>query len=216
MSFIVAPSILSCDFSELKKEVQLVEAAGADWIHIDVMDGQFVPSITIGPAVVKSLRPATKLPFDVHLMIENPEKHIEQFAKAGADYITIHIEATKNPAEAIKLIKSFNVKAGLTLKPKTDVKTLFPFLKDLDLVLVMTVEPGKGGQHFMQDQVLKIKELRREIDRQNIKAPILEVDGGVNLESVKHLSEVDALVAGSYIFKAQDYKKAISDLKALK
>jgi len=210
MSFLVAPSILSADFSRLGEEVRDVERAGADWIHVDVMDGHFVPNLTIGAPVVKSLRPITRLPLDVHLMIEHPEKYIEDFARAGADYITFHIEATTHPRELIAHIHKLGCKAGLTLKPGTSLEEVLPFVERVQLLLVMTVEPGFGGQSFMHDQVKKIQRLRQEIESTSSSA-LIEVDGGINEQMAGHCRDADVLVAGSYIFK-NDYKKAISQL----
>jgi ribulose-phosphate 3-epimerase len=190
-----------------------VEKAGADWIHVDVMDGHFVPNLTIGAPVVKSLRPVTALPLDVHLMIENPERYIGDFAKAGADYLTIHVEASRDVAGTLKEIRKLGVKPGITLRPRTQVEEVFPYLKMVDLVLVMTVEPGFGGQSFMPEQVVKISALRKELERQNSHA-LIEVDGGVTDQTALSLREADVLVAGSYIFK-NDHRKAIQTLKDL-
>ncbi|MGN0030367.1 MAG: ribulose-phosphate 3-epimerase [Candidatus Gastranaerophilaceae bacterium] len=211
---IVSPSILSADFANLEKEICKVEQAGADWIHVDVMDGHFVPNITIGIPVVKSLRKVTQLPLDVHLMIENPEKYIKDFANAGADIITFHYEAVdiKNVKSVIDLIKSFGVKAGMSIKPKTHPDKALPFLKDLDLLLVMTVEPGFGGQKFMEDCAEKIKFLKPS-SPENL---IIQVDGGINDKTAKICTEYGAnsLVAGNYIYKSEDIKKAIELLRA--
>jgi ribulose-phosphate 3-epimerase len=154
---LIAPSILSADFSKLGQEIRDVEKAGADWIHIDVMDGAFVPNITIGPVVVKSIRPVTKLPLDVHLMVKNPEKYIESFAKAGSDIITFHAEVDEDPKEIIRLIRYFKKKVGVSIRPKTETGKIAPMLKMVDMVLVMTVEPGFGGQEFMADCLPKIE-----------------------------------------------------------
>ena len=215
MKTIISPSILSADFANLQRDISLVEEYGADWIHVDVMDGHFVPNITIGVPVVKSLRKITKLPLDVHLMIDNPDKYIEPFANAGADILTFHYEAiTDNGDGCIKLIKKikeFGVKAGISIKPKTAPKVLLPYLNDVDMVLVMTVEPGFGGQSFMKDCAKKI-----EFIKQN--APeglIIQVDGGINEATGKICKDFGAnsLVAGSYIYGAEDIKKAIYSLK---
>lgn len=208
---LVAPSILSADFANLEKEIGAVTKAGADWIHVDVMDGHFVDNITIGVPVVKSVKKVSQIPLDVHLMIENPEKYIEAFVKAGSDYLTIHVEATKDPAAVLKRIRELGAKPGLTLRPRTSLEEILPFLPLIDLVLVMTVEPGFGGQSFMHDQVEKITRLRREIDRNQLQC-LIEVDGGVNGETVAFLKDADVLVAGSYVF-SNDYQKAIQTLK---
>jgi ribulose-phosphate 3-epimerase len=206
---IIAPSILSADFAKLGQEIKDVEKAGADWIHVDVMDGHFVPNITIGPLVVRSIRPVTKLPLDVHLMIKSPEKYIESFAKAGADIITFHSEIEKDPREVIKLIRYYKKKVGISIKPKTDLKTIEGVLSMVDMVLIMTVEPGFGGQDFILDCLPKIEELRKVFKKD------IEVDGGVNEMTARDCSKAgaNALVAGSYIFSAKDYALAINKLR---
>lgn len=214
MKFLVAPSILSADFARLGEEIGKVEKAGADWIHVDVMDGHFVPNLTIGAPVVKSLRPITKLPLDVHLMIDEPERYIGDFAKAGADYLTIHVEATEKVEQTLKDIRALGVKPGITLRPRTKVEEIFPFIKLVDLILVMTVEPGFGGQSFMRDQVAKLKALKTELKKQNAQA-LLEVDGGINNETAREVTDADVLVAGNYVFK-NDYAHAIRTLKDCK
>lgn len=208
---IIAPSILSADFANLEKEIKTLAQGGADWIHVDVMDGHFVPNLTIGAPVVKSLKPISKLPLDVHLMIENPENYIEDFAKAGSDYLTIHVESTQDVQGCLKKIRSLGVKPGITLRPKTPVEKVLPFLSLVDLVLVMTVEPGFGGQSFMHDQVDKINVLRKEIDSKKLNV-LIEVDGGINAETVKLCANADVFVAGSFIFKG-NYQENINKLK---
>lgn len=210
----IAPSILSADFSRLANEVQSVVEAGADWIHVDVMDGHFVPNITIGPPVVKSLKKVTEVPLDVHLMITEPEKFIKDFAEAGSTNITIHIESTKDPLAVLKEIRKLGCRPGITLKPATPVADILPFLGEVDLVLVMTVNPGFSGQAFMTDQVQKIREVRRQLDKIRSKA-LIEVDGGINEETAKLCIAADVFVAGNFIFK-NNYAQAIHALKELK
>lgn len=211
MSKLVAPSILSADFANLEKEIKAVAAAGADWIHVDVMDGNFVPNLTIGIPVVKSLKKVSPLPLDVHLMIDRPERYIEEFIKAGSDYLTIHVESTADPAAVLKRIRELGAKAGITLRPGTAVESVLPYLNLCDLVLVMTVEPGFGGQSFMADQVAKISRLRAEISAKKLSC-LIEVDGGINAETAKACHEADVFVAGSFVF-GQDYRTAVETLK---
>jgi len=221
-NIIVSPSILSADFANLERDIKKVEQAGADWIHVDVMDGHFVPNITIGIPVVKSLRKVTALPLDVHLMISEPMKYVEDFANAGADIITIHYEPIVKGVFArsviehvvkqnIEKIKSLGVKVGLSIKPKTSANVVLPYLNDLDMLLVMTVEPGFGGQKFMDDCSKKIEVIRRNAP-ENL---IIQVDGGINAQSAKICKDYGAncLVAGNYIYKSDDVKKAIESLK---
>lgn len=208
----IAPSILSADFANLGRDIEAVTAAGADWIHVDVMDGHFVPNLTIGAPVVKALKKVTKIPLDVHLMIETPEKYLQDFAKAGADYLTIHVESTLNCGQVLKDIRALGVKPGITLRPGTPLDKIEEFLSLVDLVLVMTVEPGFGGQSFMHDQVQKITQLKNLREKNGFKF-LIEVDGGVNLESRPYLQDADVLVAGNFVF-SQDHKKAIEALKA--
>jgi ribulose-phosphate 3-epimerase len=211
----ISPSILSADFSKLGEEIQSIEKAGADYIHIDVMDGSFVPNITIGNEVVKNLRKNTKIPFDVHLMINNPDNHIKAFADAGSDIITIHQEASIHLDRSIELIKSFGKKAGVSIVPSTHEDVLDYVLEKLDLVLVMTVNPGFGGQKFLYSQLKKIENIRQKIEKSGKKIE-LEVDGGVNAETFKSVisAGADVLVSGSYIFGSENYSDAILKLRS--
>lgn len=210
----IAPSILSADFAKLGEEIINIEKAGADYIHIDVMDGSFVPNITIGNEVVKSLRQKTQLPFDVHLMINNPDNHIKAFAEAGADIITIHAEASIHLDRSLALIKSFNKKVGVSLVPSTHENSLDYILEKLDLILIMTVNPGFGGQKFLTSQLKKIENIRNKIEKSGKKIE-LEVDGGINDHTAKIAVEAgaDVLVSGSYIFGSGNYQQAIQNLK---
>jgi ribulose-phosphate 3-epimerase len=211
----ISPSILSADFSRLGEEIQNIEKAGADYIHLDVMDGSFVPNITIGNEVVKNLRKKTALPFDVHLMINNPDNHIKAFADAGSDIITIHAEASIHLDRSLDLIKSFGKKVGVSIVPSTHEDVLDYVLEKLDLILVMTVNPGFGGQKFLSSQLKKIENLRKKIDKIGKKIE-LEVDGGINEETSKILASAgaDVLVSGSYIFGSGDYAAAIKKLRS--
>ena len=211
-SRLVAPSLLSSDFSRLGEEIRAVEKAGADWIHIDVMDGHFVPDLTLGPPVIKKLRSVTSLPFDVHLMVSHPENLIKPFAQAGADYLTVHIEAVSKPLETLKHIKSLNMKAGVSLRPSTPVEALQPVLTAVDLILVMTVEPGKEGQAFLPEQADKVRWLREAV-QPFPSPPLISVDGGITDQTAKQVIFADVLVSGSYIFHGSDYAQAISRLK---
>jgi len=198
----ISPSILSADFSKLGVEISKLEKAGADLIHVDVMDGHFVPNITIGPEVIKDLKKHTSLPLDVHLMISPVHKYIKNFAEAGADIITIHPEATDNLTETIKEIKKFGKKAGVSLNPKTTIKKVLPVLDLIDLVLIMSVNPGFGGQKFIKETLEKVKLLRKEIDQKKLLVEI-EIDGGINFDNAKMAKKagVDILVSGTTIFK---------------
>lgn len=212
----VAPSVLSADFCNLGEEIRKVEAAGADLIHIDVMDGHFVPNITIGPLVVKACRKATRLPLDVHLMIENPDRYIPDFAKAGADIITIHAEASKNLDEDIELIKQNNVKPGVVVNPGTPAESVFHVLDKVVMVLLMSVNPGFEAQKFMPEVLPKIKKLSSLVVSRKLSVDI-EVDGGINLETAKEVVKAGAnvLVAGSAIFYAKDYQEIIKKLRSI-
>lgn len=210
----IAPSILSANFAKLGEEIKEVEIGGADWIHVDVMDGHFVPNITIGPLIVEAVRPVTKLPLDVHLMIENPDLYIEAFAKAGADYITVHAEACPHLHRTIQLIRSFGVKPGVVLNPATPASVLEYIIEDIDLVLLMTVNPGFGGQSFIHSVVPKIREVRQMITAKGLDV-LIEIDGGVNTETAKLCTDAgaDVLVAGSAVYNKVDRKQAIADIK---
>ena len=198
----ISPSILSADFAKLGEEIDKVTKSGADLIHVDIMDGNFVPNITIGPDVVKAIRKYSDLPFDVHLMIQNPINYVENFASAGADYITIHVEAEGNVEETLKKIRSLGKKAGISLNPGTDVKEILDYLPLVDLILVMSVQPGFGGQSFKPNALEKISFLRKEIDSKKLNI-LISVDGGINRETGKQCVDagVDILAAGSYLFK---------------
>ena len=211
----ISPSILSADFSKLGEEIKNIEKAGADYIHIDVMDGSFVPNLTIGNEVVRSIRKVSDLPYDVHLMINNPDNHIKNFAEAGSDIITIHAEASIHLDRSLDLIKSYGKKAGVSLVPSTHEDTLDYVLEKLDLILVMTVNPGFGGQKFLSSQLKKIENIRKKIERSGRKIE-LEVDGGINEETSKLVvsAGADVLVSGSYIFGSKSYSEAIFKLRS--
>ena len=210
----VSPSILASDFANLQSEVEKVEKAGADYLHIDVMDGAFVPNITLGAPVVKSIRPHSNLVFDVHLMIDEPIRYIDDFAKAGADLITIHLESTDKVEETLKLIREKGCRAGLSIKPKTQPEEILPYINLVDLILVMTVEPGFGGQSFMADMIPHIEEVKRILSTNGSDAEI-EVDGGISPENVRLVLDAGAnvIVAGSAIFRSQDIPATIKALK---
>lgn len=213
----IAPSILSADFSRLGEEVRRLEREGADWVHVDVMDGVFVPNLTIGPAVVSALRPHCRLPFDVHLMIVEPERYIEEFAKAGADIITMHVEATDNVRSSIDKVHGLGKKAGLSLNPETPFEDVLPYLDDIDLLLVMTVHPGFGGQSFIAECVPKIARAREYFDSVGSCAEI-EVDGGINARTARRCVEAGAsvLAAGSSLFKSEDIRLEMEQWRRFK
>ncbi|MGD9209832.1 MAG: ribulose-phosphate 3-epimerase [Desulfobacteraceae bacterium] len=212
----VAPSILSADFSRLGEEVKTVAEAGADWIHVDVMDGHFVPNITFGPLVVKAVKKSTDLPIDVHLMITEPDQYIQSFVTAGADWICVHAEACVHLNRTIQLIKENNIKAGVALNPSTPLSALDWIIEELDYILIMTVNPGFGGQTFISNCLSKIKALRKILLERGI-SPLIQVDGGVNVETIADLHNAgsEVFVAGSAIFNSQDYAKTIHQFKSI-
>jgi len=212
----IAPSILSADFTRLGAEVQAVAEAGADWIHADVMDGHFVPNITFGPMVVEAVRRVTDLPIDVHLMIENPDRYIEEFAAAGADWISVQVETCPHLNRTLHLIRDCGAKAGAVLNPATELHTLDWVLDALDYVLIMSVNPGFGGQAFIPNSVEKIQRLKQTIDERGLPV-LIEVDGGVNAKTISEIAKAgaDVFVAGSAVFGSPDYRQTIEDLKQI-
>jgi ribulose-phosphate 3-epimerase len=211
---LIAPSILSADFSKLGDEIRAVEAAGADWIHVDVMDGHFVPNITMGPIVVEAVKRVTTLPIDVHLMIENPDRYIKDFADAGADWISVQLETCVHLNRTIQMIKECGAKAGVALNPASSLSSLSWSLDVLDFVLIMSVNPGFGGQSFIENSLDKIKALKSMLQERKLEC-LIQVDGGVNLKTIEavSLAGADVFVAGSAIYGRDDYKKAIGEFK---
>lgn len=210
----ISPSVLACDLSKLLDEVKSIEEAGADMVHLDVMDGSFVTNISFGLPVISSLRKNTDMFFDVHLMIDRPERYISRFIDAGADLVTFHYEACEDPRTALETIRNLGKKAGISIKPATPVEEIYPLLDSCDLVLIMTVEPGYGGQAFMPEMLVKIERLRAEIVKRGLDIDI-QVDGGINEETAVMVKRAGAnnLVAGSYVFKADNKKQAINSLR---
>lgn len=207
----IAPSILSADFGRLKEEVQAVEAAGADYLHVDIMDGHFVPNITIGPVVVEAVRKITKVPLDVHLMIENPDRYIPDFAKAGADFLAVHFETCPHLHRTITMIKEYSVKPAVVINPSTPVSFLDQILEEVDMALIMSVNPGFGGQKFIPESVKKIQALKAMISGKRLKVDI-EVDGGITPDNVALVCKAgaDVVVAGSAVFHTKDYRETIA------
>lgn len=210
---IVAPSILSADFGNLERDIKMIDRSEAEWVHIDVMDGVFVPNISFGFPLMKPIRKATAKVLDVHLMIVEPERYVKRFVEAGADYVTFHLEACVDPRAAIAEIKATGAKAGVSIKPATPVEAVFGYLDELDMVLVMSVEPGFGGQSFMPDSLDKVRALRREIDEKGYNC-LIEIDGGISASNAREVFDagVNVIVAGSSVFNAENQEQAITDI----
>lgn len=216
MKHLVAPSVLACDFGKLHQQIELINGSEADWFHVDIMDGNFVPNISFGPAIVSSIKEVATLPLDVHLMIADPDKYIADYVKAGAEVITVHIEACPHLHRSIQYIKSLGVKAGVAVNPHTPVESVFEVLEDLDLVCLMSVNPGFGGQKFIYNTLSKIQRLNTEITGRNLPT-LIEIDGGVGLQNAEKILQygADVLVAGSSVYNAADPIDAVKRLKAL-
>lgn len=212
MTLKIAPSILSSDFLHLEKEIRAIEQAGADMLHLDIMDGHFVPNLTFGPGIVKQIRKITELPLDAHLMITNPADFVDKFIDAGANYLSFHIETDANYVNLFRKIRTRGVKAGIAINPETSLAVLPDVIDEIDYVLIMSVHPGFGGQVFIDDSIEKLRETKRIIGSRHIE---IEIDGGINFETAKPVKEagVNILVAGSFIFKSNDYEKAIAGLR---
>ena len=211
---LIAPSILSANFARLGQEIEAVENAGADWIHVDVMDGHYVPNITMGPLIAKAAKRSTSLPLDVHLMIENPDQYIPDFIKAGADWLCVQVEACTHLNRTIQMIKQAGVKAGAALNPATPLSSIEWVIEELDYILIMSVNPGFGGQAFIENSLDKVRELCNNLQKRNL-SPLIQIDGGVNSKTIKNISDagVNVFVAGSAIYKSSDYQKTISNFK---
>ncbi len=216
MTHLIAPSVLSCDFANLQADVEMINASNADWFHVDVMDGVFVPNISFGFPVIKAIKKHAKKPLDVHLMIVNPDQYVEEFAKSGADVLTVHYEACPHLHRTIQLIHSFGMRAGVALNPHTNVNVLENVIQDIDLVLIMSVNPGFGGQKFIDNAINKVKEVKELIISKKSNA-LIEVDGGVNLETGEKLIDAgaDVLVAGSFVFNSENPSETITNLKEM-
>ena len=216
MPHLIAPSVLSCDFANIQRDVEMINNSQADWFHVDVMDGVFVPNISFGFSVIEAINKHAKKPLDVHLMIQNPDQYISEFKKAGADVLTVHYEACTHLHRTIQSIKEAGMKAGVALNPHTSVHVLEDVIEDLDLVLIMSVNPGFGGQKFIQNAIKKVQQTKELIDRRQSKA-LIEVDGGVNDETARELLKAgaDVLVAGSYVFNSENPTNTIANLKSL-